>query len=101
MASTFNAKLDTTTGVFSVVEANMFKQLTHIQLQLRAGDDAAIKMYLASRLALTLATAKKQAKELDFAYSKIRTTEQNTEEMTRELSNLRFVCSFVDAFVPS
>ena len=51
-SSTFQAKLDTSSGIFSIVETNMFKQLTHISLQMRQGNDSAIKSYLASRLAL-------------------------------------------------
>ena len=65
VTSTFVAKLDTSaengTGVFSVIEANKFKQLTHISLVLTAGDDDAIKRYLASRLKLALNVASKQA----------------------------------------
>eukprot|EP01052_Picozoa_sp_SAG31_P051489 SAG31_NODE_12243_length_956_cov_1.180863_1_plen_193_part_01 len=37
-------------GVFSVVETNNFRQLYHISLQLRAGNDVAIKRYLAAKL---------------------------------------------------
>jgi spindle assembly abnormal protein 6 len=52
--SSFISKLDVSTGVLSVVETNKFKQLTHINLQLRQGNDAAIKAYLAARLKLAL-----------------------------------------------
>ena len=38
-------------GVLSVVEANHFKQLYHISLQMHAGNDASIKRHLADRLA--------------------------------------------------
>ena len=37
-------------GVFSIVETNQFKNLTHLSLRFRAGTDASIKAYLASRL---------------------------------------------------
>eukprot|EP00605_Chrysophyceae_sp_TOSAG23-4_P001100 GSChrysophyteH1.ASY1.ANO1.1206.1 assembled CDS len=50
--SSFIAKLDTANGVFSVIEMNEFKQLTHISLQMKQGNDASIKAYLASRLSL-------------------------------------------------
>lgn len=36
--------------VFSLVETNPFKELTHLSLKFRAGNDAAIKTYLAARL---------------------------------------------------
>ena len=37
-------------GVLSVVETNNFRQLYHISLQLRAGNDNEIKRYLAGRV---------------------------------------------------
>jgi len=42
-------------STLSVVEVNPFKELTHINLGLRCGNDAAIKRYLAARLAQTQA----------------------------------------------
>lgn len=53
------------TGYLSIVEANRFKQLTHISLQLRPANDAAIKSYLASRLFFTASVARKVALDLD------------------------------------
>ena len=49
----FLAMLSTQTGVpvFSVTETNPFRQLTHIALRMVAGNDAAIKRYLAGRVA--------------------------------------------------
>lgn len=50
----FLARLETVVpggfSVFSVVETNPFKELTHLSLKFRAGNDAAIKTYLAARL---------------------------------------------------
>lgn len=50
----FLARLETLTSggssVFSLVETNPFKELTHLSLKFRAGNDAAIKTYLAARL---------------------------------------------------
>lgn len=50
----FLARLETlVTGgfsVFSLVETNPFKELTHLSLRFMAGNDAAIKTYLAARL---------------------------------------------------
>lgn len=50
--SKYIAKLDTNNGIFSIIECNNFKQLTHISLSLQQGNDNAIKSYLASRLEL-------------------------------------------------
>ena len=50
----FLARLETVApggfSLFSVVETNPFKELTHLSLKFRAGNDAAIKTYLAARL---------------------------------------------------
>lgn len=50
----FLARLETLTSggssVFSLVETNPFKELTHLSLKFRAGNDTAIKTYLAARL---------------------------------------------------
>lgn len=50
----FLARLETVVpggfSLFSVVETNPFKELTHLSLKFRAGNDAAIKTYLAARL---------------------------------------------------
>ncbi|OQR84215.1 spindle assembly protein [Achlya hypogyna] len=40
-------------GVFSIVETNPFKHLTHLSLAFKPGDDAEIKLYLAARLRQT------------------------------------------------
>ena len=65
LTSNFSARLDEITGIFSIVEANMFKHLTHISLQLRPGNDTVIKAYLASRLQYTISIAKQLSKDLD------------------------------------
>lgn len=50
----FLARLETqVTGgysMFSLVETNLFKDLTHLSLKFRAGNDTSIKTYLAARL---------------------------------------------------
>jgi hypothetical protein len=37
-------------GTFEVIEANLFRQLAHISLKVRAGNDSSIKKYLAGKL---------------------------------------------------
>ena len=58
MANRFHAVLTTrdvsapgTPSVFSFVETNAFKQLTHLSFTTRAGTDSSVKRYLAARLA--------------------------------------------------
>lgn len=50
----FLARLDSAVpggfSLFSIVETNPFKELTHLSLKFRAGNDSAIKAYLAARL---------------------------------------------------
>ncbi|KAJ1436086.1 hypothetical protein B484DRAFT_262960 [Ochromonadaceae sp. CCMP2298] len=88
-SSTYIAKLDTVSCVFSVVEANKFKQLTHISLVLRQGDDLAIKMYLASRLAQTLEVAQRQALSIDSLGGKLAAELQKNADMSAELYSLQ------------
>jgi spindle assembly abnormal protein 6 len=87
--STFIAKLDLTTGIFSVVEANKFKQLTHISLLLKPADDQAIKMYLASRLALILNMNKKHAMSIEDLRSRLSIEEDNNQQLSNELKNIK------------
>jgi len=51
-------------AVLSVVETNPFKQLTHLALQLRPGNDASVKGYLASRLQQLLGRAARLDRDL-------------------------------------
>lgn len=89
--SFFNAKLNTVTGVFSVVESNKFKQLTHISLVLQAGDDTAIKRYLASRLTLTLDVAAKQTADISRLSVAQEQAHRAMEDMKEELNAMRYV----------
>ena len=43
-------------STFNLTETNLFKQLTHLSLRFRAGNDAAVKKYLATRLSSLKAT---------------------------------------------
>jgi spindle assembly abnormal protein 6 len=87
--STFSAKLDMTSGAFSIIESNKFKQLNHISLQMRPGNDAAIKAYLSSRLAHTSAIASRKSEDLDKALSELEALRVANREITTELSELR------------
>ncbi len=50
--------------MLSIVETNAFKQLTHLELGLRAAHDGGVKKYLAARLALAGAALARTADEL-------------------------------------
>lgn len=52
-------------SLLSMVETNHFKQLTHIQLKLTAGNDTTVKRYLAARLSQTKTALSKTRAALD------------------------------------
>ncbi len=89
--STYTAKLDVNTGIFSIIESNKFKQITNISLPFRRGDDAAIKLYLSSRLGLTLDIARRQTREIEQLSNKYSLEQELTEKMEKELHMLRLV----------
>jgi spindle assembly abnormal protein 6 len=87
--SVFTTKLDAASGTLSIVESNMFKQITHIVLHFTQGNDEAIKMYLNSRLQFTLDFARSQAKEILQLASTTQSQSSETHAMEQELSDLR------------
>lgn len=87
--SLYNAKLDIMTGIFSIIESNKFKQLTHICLPLRLGDDNAIKMYLASRLSLVLEHSKRQTREIITQQKHLESQRDTNHILNHELKELR------------
>ena len=87
--SVFNGKLDLSTGQFSIIESNMFKQLTHINLQFTAGNDESIKFYLSSRLKFTLEYARRQASEILLLQNAFNTEKGTNESLMNELNELR------------
>ena len=89
LLSTFNVHLDKHSGILSVTETNGFKQLTHLSLHLRQGNDTAIKSYLASRLALTTSIAGKYARDLEHALSELEDEKANMQLHTEQLSQIQ------------
>jgi hypothetical protein len=90
--ATFSAKLDVSSegcGVFSIMEANHFKHTMNISLNLKPGDDAAIKHYLASRLSLTLEVSKRQAREAEKLSQQLQSESSHNERASHELVDLR------------
>jgi spindle assembly abnormal protein 6 len=49
-SSSNNSSSSAGLSTFSLVETNHFKELTHLSLRFRAGNDSAVKAYLAARL---------------------------------------------------
>lgn len=76
----FGAALDKANGKFGVVEANRFKQVTHLSLRVAQGDDASVKAYLAGRLEQTMA----QRASLEHVCG---TTKTRLEQVEKELSD--------------
>ncbi|CAM9923147.1 unnamed protein product, partial [Discosporangium mesarthrocarpum] len=64
----FLARLETQSvggcSTFSLIETNPFKELTHLSLRFRAGNDVAIKGYLAARLRQVKAGSSEAARSL-------------------------------------
>ena len=87
--SNFLARIDQSTGVFSIIEANNFKQITHISIQMRPGNDASIKAYLASRLNHTCAVMRRQAREVETMGDQLNAEKSMRRDMADELRELR------------
>eukprot|EP01041_Mallomonas_annulata_P010925 gene10925-22808_t len=87
--SSFSAKLDAASGQLSIIEANMFKQLVHITLSLRPGNDASIKAYLASRLAHSISQSKLLSQELQCTTDRLHTENCLLSKLTEELHSIR------------
>ena len=88
-SSSFVAKLDTSSGVFSVIEMNEFKQLTHISLQMKQGNDGAIKAYLASRLGLYMQRCTSMTKELHAATATLHSEQSEKSNVKAALQEIQ------------
>lgn len=89
-SSTFKTTLDATSGLFSVVEANEFKNLTHISLQLRPANDATIKMYLAARLHMSLDECNKLRQELQMSHETNQGLDSDISQLNESLLEMRY-----------
>lgn len=74
---------------FSVVETNHFKQVGHISLAFRAGDDAAIKAYLAGRLYEAKARGEDLSERLAGTEGELGVASEALAEARREVVALR------------
>lgn len=75
-------------SVFSIVETNPFKHLTHLSLQFFPGDDAAIKAYLAARLAQINADKRYLSSTLKQTSSDLKRTQENEAFLQKQLDTL-------------
>lgn len=76
-------------SVFSIVETNQFKHLTHLSLQFFPGDDAAVKAYLAARLAQVNAEKRALASKLRATTADRDERARNEARMQKELDTLQ------------
>ncbi|KAE8905812.1 hypothetical protein PF005_g9947 [Phytophthora fragariae] len=77
-------------SVFSIVETNPFKQLTHLSLKFFPGDDAAIKAYLAARLAQVGASRRLLSSSLKQTSVELQTTQKSEATLQQQLSALGY-----------
>lgn len=77
-------------SVFSIVETNPFKQLTHLSLRFFPGDDAAIKAYLAARLAQVGASRRALSTSLKQTSEELQVTQTSEAKLQQQLSALGY-----------
>lgn len=88
-SSIYTAKLNITTGVFSVILSNHFNNVLTLNLQMIAGDDSAIKSYLAARMNLSLDTNRRQGMEIAMLKARCEENESVIEELKIATHELR------------
>lgn len=66
----------------------MFKQLTHISLQMRPGNDNAIKSYLSTRLEMTLVLSQQQRNDIEQLRKENLLERRLNSEISQELKEL-------------
>ena len=74
--------------MFSIVEANPFKQLTHLSLRFVPGDDATTKAYLAARLAQVEATRRSLSIALKQTSEELHGTQTTAAKLQHQLSTV-------------
>ncbi|KAH7472148.1 Spindle assembly abnormal protein 6-like protein [Phytophthora ramorum] len=77
-------------SVFSIVETNPFKQLTHLSLRFFPGDDAAIKAYLAARLAQVGMSRRLLSTSLKQTSEELQGTRKSETKLQQQLSALGY-----------
>ncbi|RLN74338.1 hypothetical protein BBJ28_00025342, partial [Nothophytophthora sp. Chile5] len=77
-------------SVFNIVETNPFKQLTHLSLYFVPGNDAAIKAYLAARLAQVGANRRSLSSSLKQTSEVFRNAQESEAKLQQQLSALGY-----------
>ncbi|CAH0521181.1 unnamed protein product [Peronospora belbahrii] len=75
-------------SVFSIVETNPFKQLTHLSLRFLPGDDTAIKAYLAARLTQVEATRRSLSTALKQTSEELQVVQASGMKLQQQLTSL-------------
>jgi spindle assembly abnormal protein 6 len=87
-------------ALLSMVETNPFKQLTHLSLQFRPGNDSSIKLYLAGRLNQMLSKSKELSDALNETERKLEKEQSARKAMATELASIHqvivLVCEFLN-----
>jgi len=73
-------------SLFNLTETNPFKQLTHLSLRCRAGNDAAVKKYLAGRLTSLKSAAFDLGSDLSSSNAELESLRRECEGYDRERS---------------
>merc|ERR1712216_239938 len=68
-------------SLFSIVESNPFRELTHIALRLRQGTDVAVKQHLANKLRAARADATDLAERLRVSEDQLAQVRRQNEEL--------------------
>eukprot|EP00854_Cymbomonas_tetramitiformis_P007512 gene7512-8943_t len=82
-------RIDAGQSVFSILEVNQFKHLTHIALQFRPGNDVSIKQYLAARLFEVKAERESLRTNLGSTKEELAVTKLNEEQLSEALADQR------------
>ncbi|KAF0701628.1 Aste57867_7943 [Aphanomyces stellatus] len=72
-------------SIFSIVETNAFKRLTHLSLQFTPGDDAEVKLYLAARLRQTTHEKRRLIDDLAASTSELKDTKASEAALQKQV----------------
>ena len=85
----FILTLDVVNGLLSIVEINKFKQLNHICLQMRPGNDSSLKAYLAARFLMLNELSHKQFQEIKNLNSTLNNVNGQNSSLSKELLEIK------------
>jgi hypothetical protein len=88
-ATRYSAKLDLTTGLFTVMETSNYSTIDHMCIKLTEGNDQAIKEYLASRLQLSMDVAEDRKRQIAGLRRDMQAATEQRADVDRELQNYR------------